>query len=262
MKRSMAISLCVSFLIFFAIPVYGQSPADHVVINELDTNPPGDDWKFASEWVELYNPTDSAVDVGGWKIASSTLKKTLSIPTGAVIEPEQFLRLTHTGGWFADVNDVVELRDDNDVVIDVTPLLSDLKNDLTSWQRIYDGYDFDSIDDWNFATATVGASNGKLPEAETHNEVTVSIASDKSQYVFGETVTLQGSVSEEVFTTAPYFSYEPIVLTISGPNYEKTESLYPDLNKEFRTTTNLHKVLGINEGSYTVSVSYLSLIHI
>lgn len=256
MKRSIAISLCVSFLIFFAIPVYGQSNAGNVVINELDTNPPGDDWKFASEWVELYNPTESTVDVGDWKISSLTLKKTLSIPTGTVIEPEQFLRFTHTSGWFADANDVIELRDGNDVVIDVTPLLSDLKNDLTSWQRIYDGYDFDSINDWNFVTATVGASNGKLPETETHNEITVSVASDKSQYVFGETVTLQGNVSEEVFTTFPYFSYEPIVLTISGPNYNKTESLYPDLNKEFKTMFSLHKVLGVNEGSYAVSVSY------
>ena len=30
-----------------------DSLADHVVINEIDTNPPGDDSKSVLEWVEL-----------------------------------------------------------------------------------------------------------------------------------------------------------------------------------------------------------------
>ncbi len=45
---------------------------NHVVINEIDINPPGDDAKSVIEWVELYNPTDSKIDIGGWQIASTT----------------------------------------------------------------------------------------------------------------------------------------------------------------------------------------------
>ena len=33
-------------------------------------------------------------------------------------------------------------------------------------------------------------------------------------------------------------------------------TLYPDLNKNFQTTLSLHQILGINAGSYDVSVEY------
>lgn len=257
MNHGVTALLFMSFLISFAVPASAQTPADHVVINELDTNPPGDDLKSVSEWVELYNPTDSSVDIGGWEIASTfIMKKTMPVSPGTTIEPGQFLTFSYRSAWFTDTNEVVELRDSSGAVIDATPSLSDLQNDFTSWQRIYDGHDSDSADDWKFAAPTVGLSNGAVPEPETTDKVTVSITSDKSEYSFGETVLLSGSVSEEVFTTAPYFSYEPIVLTVSGPNYDRTESFYPDLNKNFKTTISLHKVLGINEGDYTVSASY------
>ena len=66
-------------------PVIGQSSktADHVVINEVDINPPGDDSKLISEWVELYNPTDQTVDLGGWLVgATSGTKTTYKIAEG------------------------------------------------------------------------------------------------------------------------------------------------------------------------------------
>ena len=66
-----------------SIPVYGEVITDHVVINEVDTNPFGDDSKSVSEWVELYNPTNFDIDLSGWEIASTTvLKKTFIIPDG------------------------------------------------------------------------------------------------------------------------------------------------------------------------------------
>ena len=48
--------------------VYAQTLSEHVVINEVDTNPDGNDSATISEWVELYNPTDSDVDLSGWEI--------------------------------------------------------------------------------------------------------------------------------------------------------------------------------------------------
>ena len=64
--------LCIS-----VYPVLGQTTtlADHVVINEIDINPPGDDSKSIIEWVELYNPTNSPIDISGWSVASTTLLK-------------------------------------------------------------------------------------------------------------------------------------------------------------------------------------------
>jgi len=82
MKLEIIISI-FAVLILGAIPytVNGQLSeiADYVVINEIDTNPPGDDSKTISEWVEIFNPTNEEVDIGGWQIASTTiLKKNLN----------------------------------------------------------------------------------------------------------------------------------------------------------------------------------------
>ncbi|AFS80524.1 hypothetical protein NKOR_03150 [Candidatus Nitrosopumilus koreensis AR1] len=243
-------------LVGLIVPAYAQT-ADTVVINEVDINPPGDDSKSISEWVELYNPTDSEIDLSGWKIASTTvLKKTMTIGSGTTIKPGQFLTFSYQSVWFTDINESVELRDENGVVIDKTPILSDIKNDFTSWQRIYDGYDLDASDDWKFVTSTSGSTNGKLIETQSAEEITVTVSSTKSSYLFGETAVIQGKVSKEIFVEKPFFQPAAIVVTISGPNFDRTLTLYPDLNLNYKTTLSLHQVLGINEGNYDVNVSY------
>ena len=83
--------------------------------------------------------------------------------------------------------------------------LSDIQNDFTSWQRIYDGYDLDNSDDWKFVTSTSGSSNGKLIETQETEELIVTVSSSKPSYLFGETAVIEGSVSEEVFVEKPFF---------------------------------------------------------
>ena len=96
MNRSILLLMAFGLVIGLSTSVYAQTISDNVVINEVDTNPFGDDSMTVAEWVELYNPTDSDVDLSGWEIASTTvLKKTLTIPDGAVISPETFLTNTY-----------------------------------------------------------------------------------------------------------------------------------------------------------------------
>jgi hypothetical protein len=245
-------------LLFVGIlaPAYAQT-TENVVINEVDINPPGDDSATVSEWIELYNPTDSDIDIGGWEIASTTvLKKTMMIPSGTVIESEQFLTYSYQNVWFTDANESVELRDENNIVVDKTPAISDIKNDFTSWQRLYDGYDFDSDNDWKFVTSTAGSSNGKLVETQDSESVSVGVSSEKSFYLFGDVAVISGSVSEEVYIVKPFFQPEQIEIRITGPNFDKIVTMYPDLNLNYETTLSLHQVLGIDEGTYDVSVSY------
>ncbi|MGY5148670.1 MAG: lamin tail domain-containing protein [Candidatus Nitrosopumilus sp. bin_68KS] len=257
MIRNLSLVLSLILLAGIIVPVYAQTNTDHVVINEVDINPPGNDATSISEWVELYNPTNSDVNLGGWKIASTTvLKKTMTIPDGTIIKPGQFLTYSYQSVWFTDSNELVELRDKNGVVVDKTPLIADIQNDFKSWQRLFDGYDFDSSDDWKFATSTAGSSNGKILESKASNDVTVTASTDKSSYLFGQTAKISGSVSKEVFIVKPFFQSEQIKIDISGPNYFQSIKLYPDLNLNYKTTLNLHQVLGIKEGEYTVSVSY------
>jgi len=242
------------------IPALGQTDAiaDHVVINEIDINPPGDDSKSIIEWVELYNPTNSPIDIGGWSIASTTLlKKTLKISDGTIIKPDSYLLFSHQALWFPDVAEVVELRDKAGNVVDKTPKLTDLKNDYTSWQRIYDGYDTDSDTDWEFRSGNPGKSNGKLPIEEETTSVTVSITTDKENYIFGDTATITGKISERIYVMKPYFQPAQIKVNIEGPNFlSKTITLFPDLNLSYKTTINLSKVLGFNDGEYTATAQY------
>jgi len=213
-------------------PSFGQSSqiADHVVINEIDINPPGDDSRTVSEWIELYNPTDEQIDVGGWTISSTTvLKKTMTIPPATVIGPDSFLAYSHVKVWFTDVSEQVEIRDASGILIDQTPKISDLQNDFTSWQRIYDGYDTDSFTDWKFVTSNAGSTNGKLITVEESEEATVTVFLDNTNYLFGEKATISGDVSERVFIEKPFFEPEKITIKISGPGgYLKNINLYPD----------------------------------
>ena len=259
MIRNIAILFSVLVIGTLVFSAYAQSTlANHVVINEVDTNPPGDDSASPTEWVEIYNPTDSSVDIGGWKIASTTvLKQTYTIPSGTTIKSGQFLTYSYKTVWFTDNNEKVELRDKNGFVVDATPQITDIQNDFFSWQRIFDGYDLDSADDWKFVKSTAGSSNGQIPVTTETQDVIITINPSKPEYVFGETAVLQGKISKEVFKVQlGDFKPESISVTIKGPNYNSQVLLYPDLNLNFKTTLSLHPVLGIQEGLYTVSVNY------
>jgi len=252
MKHSLILLLSVVLIAGMLSPVYAQTISNDVVINEVDTNPNGDDSAGPSEWVELYNPTDSDVDLSGWQIASTTvLKKTFTISDGTIISPGELLTFTYQKLWFTDSNESVELRNIDGVVIDKTPSVTDLQNNFLSWQRTYDGYS-----GWEFALATAGGSNGKFAEINESAPIVVTVSSDESSYLFDDTAIISGTVSKKMYIEKPYFQTEPILINISGPNYSQSVSLYPDTNLNYETTLNLVQVLGVNEGVYHVSVVY------
>ena len=240
------------FITVISVPAYGELITDHVVINEVDTNPFGDDSLAISEWVEIYNPTDSDVDLSGWEIASTTvLKKTFTIPDGTVISPEKHLTFTYAKVWFTDSSESVELRNSFGDVVDKTPLISDLENDFMSWQRSYDGHT-----DWEFSLGNAGGSNGKFLSSEDSSVVEVTLSTDKISYNFDETVIIQGTVSEKIFVEIPTFQTSPILISISGPNFEQSVSLYPDYNLNYETSLDLVQIMGISEGTYDITVNY------
>src|SRR5574338_1411791 len=181
----------ILFFGIFSTSYAADDLADHVVINEIDTNPPGDDSKTISEWVELFNPTTDDVNIGGWKIASTTVtKKTMTLPAGTTIKAGQFLVYSYQSLWFSDVGEKVQLKDSEGNVVDETQTITDQKNDFQSWQRKYDGVVSDS-NTWIFKTSSAGSSNGKLDLGPSgSNELTVSVKSDSKSYIFDETMGL------------------------------------------------------------------------
>jgi len=252
--------LVVILLLVQAAPAMAQSShsTDHIVINEVDINPPGDDSKLISEWVELYNPTNKTIDLGGWSIAATTgPKTTYKIAEGTKLKSGGFITYAHGPLWFPDLSSSVQLKNKNATVIDSTPILRDIENSLKSWQRITDGLDTDSSTDWIFRTSNAGSSNGKASSTTGTESLSVKISTDKVIYIFGDVIKISGQVSKKVTIPHRLYTPESIHLTITGPeDFEKTFSLFPDRMNMFKSEMKTDKVLRIPEGDYKAVVEY------
>lgn len=257
------IIVCLSILVIIGqhCSVSGQtsSVVKHIVINEADINPVGDDSRYPIDWVELYNPTNSSVNVGGWTVSATTgLRQAYVIPSGTVIQGKQFSILTYGPMWFPHAGAVIQLKDSNGVLVDQTPPLTDLQGG-GSWQRIYDGYDTGSQSDWVYKTATPGSSNGQIPTSTATSVVTMSISTDKTNYIFGDTVIMGGKVSKLLTDVTQGYPL-PVNIAVTGPdNFGKIFTVYPDNNLQFSTSMKTSQVTGFSEGNYTISASYGSI---
>src|SRR5437867_8345943 len=119
-------SFLVLVLIGQSYTVMGQtaSVADHVVINEVETNASGDDSKLIIQWVELYNPTSSPITIGGWSIGATTgLRHYYTIPSDTIIQSQQLLVYPYGPLWFPYTGAIIQLKDSNATVVDETPPL-------------------------------------------------------------------------------------------------------------------------------------------
>ena len=241
-------------------PVLSQSePELQVIINEIETNPSGSDSGNVSsgsqEFVELYNPGMTEIDISGWSIQPSATWKKLIIPNNTVISPQSFLVFTHVNYWFKDFGETISLIDLDGNIIDQTPLLTDEEDDGNSWQRNTDGYDTDSISDWTLKRLTPKTSNGQIIE-QLETTFNFTGQTDKTDYLFGESITISGSISEKLYVFDSSYTAEIIKVSISGPDYYKNLALFPDRSLNFSTTLNIQKVLGFNTGTYDVKLQY------
>jgi len=151
--------------------VTSSSIADHVVINEFEQNPPGEDRN--NEWVELFNPTPSAVDIGN-RIIFTTHGDVESyvIPAGTVIMPGGFWPVALPGLFIDNEQDSLILLNALGQTVDQTPNKTDNDDDARSWQRYPDG-----SDNWTFAPSTRSAINvPEYPSPALLTLATVTIA--------------------------------------------------------------------------------------
>jgi hypothetical protein len=160
----------------------------HIVINEVELNPPGRDDN--REWVELYNPTSSKVNIGNW-ILTTKYRRTYTIPSDTFIEPDGYFTIALSGFFLANTNEQVTLKDASGREIDKTSIITDTSDDAKTWQRYPNGVDTDSNLDWQFKAATKSSSNG----GET---LTCSISS--STITIGGSVTISGSLDPKHIT--------------------------------------------------------------
>lgn len=136
----------------------GSVSSSSIVINEVELNPEGkDSWSSVNEWIELYNPSDSPVDVGGWAISSSALlarSSAITIPQNIVIPAKGLLLIYSNSPWLNDFNEIVVLYDAQNNTVDQAGPFNDNGNDSNSWQAVPNG-----SDNWVFKWNTKQASN-------------------------------------------------------------------------------------------------------
>jgi len=122
---------------------------NHVVINEFELNPQGDD--KGKEWVELYNPTRSRVDLGRWRLQTTAGKMptTIAIPSGICLDYGGYYMVTYPELWLDNLNEMIILLNANGDEVDRTPVKSDTDGNNYSWQRVPDG-----AENWVFQPST------------------------------------------------------------------------------------------------------------
>lgn len=158
------------------------TPIPSLVINEVssDGNP-------NLEWVEIYNPTASAVDVSGWKIedgnSDDTFPAVSPIPSGGygvvignastVVVPGSAITIilgdANIGSGLNDSGDLVLLRTPTSVIVDamnygnvvtVFPTPPAAPDSGESVARIPNGVDTNTSLDWQLDTSpTIGVAN-------------------------------------------------------------------------------------------------------
>ncbi|OGK16984.1 hypothetical protein A2690_02310 [Candidatus Roizmanbacteria bacterium RIFCSPHIGHO2_01_FULL_39_12b] len=169
-------------------PSPSPTPAVIIVINEISS---GGDSK--DEWVELYNPTDSPINVSGWKISDKnafdsggddTFPTTPSIPSlgyAVVITnnstvagiPSSAITIelvnANIGSGLNNTGDAVHLKNALNVVVDsmsygnetsVFPIPPTTPSSSQSLARSPNGTDTNSASDWIIdTTPSLGISN-------------------------------------------------------------------------------------------------------
>lgn len=197
-----------AFLSNIPIPVLGLSasikagmrlkysppfPTD-VVVNEFESNPPGED--SGKEWVELYNPLDEPRCVDGWML--STVHGKSSVITLQGVVPARGLRVfsfpeTSIDNGYSDDpfndGDAIVLMDPTGKVVDLSPTLKDTENNGKTNQRAWDGGPR-----WVFEQGSMGDSNG-VPVLLATADVIAKALFEAFKEAFMETKTVEVSAS-------------------------------------------------------------------
>ena len=209
-------------------------PAEgHVVINEFVSDPVSGN--SADEWIEIYNPTSSAVNINNWTITEAAGQVTA---LSGSLQSHEFFTVTNPNGILNNDGDKLTLKDNSNNVVDMVAYgnFNDSNTadnapdaaDPKSTGRKTDGLDtdVDSNDFKVFDCTTKNASNTDncLPVAPTNldinlvsGNVVVTWTASSSPDVAGYRVYTTGSVNG--------FSFAAPNATVNSTNYTDTTHL-------------------------------------
>jgi len=182
------------------------SSLNQVVINEFELNPSGNDNLLTVfEWVELYNPTASSVDISGWTLSTTHgTMVTITTPSNTTIAANGYYICERGQQWLDNTDESIILKNSKGVEIDRTPTKSDDNDNNFCWARFPNGYDTNSSSDWRFQLATKGASNGKASSL-------ISCGLSSTSLEIGSSITVSGAIT-------PSHSSVTVILTYTKPD--------------------------------------------
>ncbi len=126
------------------------APDTRIVINEINYH--SSDSADAGDWIELYNPEDSDVDISGWYLQDSQWDNRFRFPVGTIIKPNDYLVICRDTakflGFFSDVRnyigelgfglsgggEIVRLKNAGSEIVDIVPY-----DDNAPWPELPDG---------------------------------------------------------------------------------------------------------------------------
>jgi len=155
--KGLLITLMIAslFSVIYSVQAYATTN-NQILINEVELNPAGTD--TGTEKVELYNPSNTGIDISGWTISSTAGRTaTVVIYEGTTIPPKDYLIVGRDSQqqWLDNTAEGIDLRNDLGILIDSVGPFSDQDNDESTWQRSPDGQD-----NWAFSTSnTLGSAN-------------------------------------------------------------------------------------------------------
>lgn len=177
-------------------------------INELEFNPQGS--VAGNQWIELYNPGNTLLDISSFLLKSAKLGRTIPVPSGFVIEPKGFLVIPFDSRVFDEKGDSIVLLTADSVEISRTPTLSDEANDDLTWQRFPNGIDTSTMTDWSFRNSTFGVTNGfpvARPNFTSSDPIFVDQQGNKvASFVQGQMVGVKTEIINK-FTDERSFAY-------------------------------------------------------
>jgi competence protein ComEC len=154
LKGLVIILMASLFSVIYCVQAYATTD-NQILINEVELNPAGTD--TGTEKVELYNPSDTSIDVSGWTITSAAGRTaTVVINEGTTITSKGYLIVGRDlQQWLDNTGEGIDLRNDLGILIDSVGPFSDQDNDESTWQRSPNGQD-----NWAFSTSnTLGSAN-------------------------------------------------------------------------------------------------------
>ena len=169
-----------------------------LVINEFETNPAGDD--KGGEWVELFNNSESTVELDGYTLTASSDWRSKVMPLSGSISPGEFMEIepdfvmVNSSGKYTRSGEALTLKDADGAVVDKTPTVRDNQDDGKTWHR-----EFDGGTEWTLSEGTPGSSNGSRLNAVISAGDLKDIAWDSVQGAFGDVGYITDAESLEAF---------------------------------------------------------------